>query len=352
MEKRIVPFDGIRAVAILLVFAAHALFFVIGWVGVDLFFALSGFLITGVLRRDQDDDHFWFRFYIRRATRILPPLLLTLVVSGLFFFPGRKELLLYAFFAGNIAEWLYRGHSITLGVLWSLAVEEHFYLVWPFAVRFLSRRSLMMLICGLVLAEPVLRALVTPHLSTFWPVFLLTPFRLDGLLFGSLLALLVERPSNQPLLQRWSGVVFFSIVLVWVLAATFYHFDRTDDSLIYNTFGYSLLALGATSLLSYVLFHPSGWIAKGLCFRPLVFLGVVSYSFYLYHVLVIKLFQRWTSAHHVAHDRLLTPFTFSITLCLAALSFYAYELPIVQWGKRISARSLNEAQLAEKVDAA
>ena len=352
MQERITSLDGLRAIAILLVFAAHAFFFVIGWVGVDLFFSLSGFLITGILRRDRIKDDFWSRFYTRRSTRILPPLLILLTVSGLFFFPGWKELLLYTFFAGNLAEWLYRGHSLTLGVLWSLAVEEHFYFFWPFAVRLLPRQMLIVLICVLVTAEPILRALATPHFSTFWPIFLLTPFRFDGLLLGSLLALLLEDPSKRPVLKRWSGPVFLSVAVVWSYAAAFHRFDRAGNTILFNSLGYSLLALGATSLLGYVLLHPVGWVAKALSLRPLVFLGVVSYGFYLFHVVIIKFIQRWTSAHHVAHDRLLTPLTFSVTLCVAALSFYAYELPIVQWGKRVSARNLNEALVTDRVDAA
>ena len=352
MDGRITSLDGLRAVAILLVFAAHAFFMTLGWVGVDLFFALSGFLITGILRRDRNQQDFWARFYTRRSTRILPPLVIALVIAAFAFSLSLKQIFLYTFFAGNIAETLHRGEGRTLGVLWSLAVEEHFYLVWPFAVRFLERRTLVRVACFLLLLEPVLRAALTPYFATFWPIYLLTPFRLDGLLFGSLLSILLENESNSPILKKWTGPVFLLTCALWAILSLSSRFDRASNSVIFNSLAYSLLAIGATSLLGFLLLHPLSRLSAVLSLRPLVFLGIVSYGFYLYHVIVIAAIRAWTTAYQIHHTRLLSSLSFLLSLGIATASFYLYELPIVRWGKQISSRSVRELSYVDQVDAA
>jgi peptidoglycan/LPS O-acetylase OafA/YrhL len=196
---RITQLDGIRGIAIILVFAAHSISFESGWIGVDIFFVLSGYLITGILRRDRNNERgFWAGFYIKRATRILPPLALCFAGTALLFTIDWHRLwYYYVFFAANIGETLYRGQSETLGVLWSLAVEEHFYLLWPLAVRFLTRKHLIWVLTAIVTGEPIFRAASTPWMTSFWPIYFLTPFRLDGLAAGSLLAIMLERDRTR-----------------------------------------------------------------------------------------------------------------------------------------------------------
>ena len=200
---RINSLDGLRGIAILSVLLIHHGLFNNGWMGVDLFFVLSGFLITQLLRKDRFEPLFWKRFYIKRATRILPPLVLT-VALGYAFTPGAKALIALGYllsFSGFIE--LTRHHILALGPLWSLAVEEHFYLVWPFAVRFLSRRHLFFVLAVIIVGVPLLRLFFSHPMpmAQLSPIYFLTPFRIDEMAFGCLLAVLLESQRATTFLQ-------------------------------------------------------------------------------------------------------------------------------------------------------
>ena len=190
MAKRIVQLDGIRAIAIAAVFLQHVFFIRLLWMGVDLFFILSGFLITGILieHKEQTLRGYFGRFYGRRADAFSPYLLFLSI--GLLFYGvwWLRHWYLYAFLMNLIAP---------LGVLrpgqfdplWSLAVEEQFYFVWPFAVYFLSEDGLAKLALAFMAAAPILRWTCTPWFSTEWPIYMLTPFRMDTLAAGALMAI-------------------------------------------------------------------------------------------------------------------------------------------------------------------
>ncbi|HTF65474.1 MAG TPA: acyltransferase [Edaphobacter sp.] len=183
---RIPRLDGIRAIAILLVFFYHhRLLGGSGRAGVDLFFVLPGLLITRILRASSSKDHYWSRFYLKRSIRILPPLALLFALCltldphmSLWTIAG------YSLFLGNVMNITRYANELFL-VLWSLAVEEHFYIFWPFAVKFLQRRTLITLVTCVLLIEPILRAAFTPYIQGE-TVYYLTPFRLDSLAAGSL----------------------------------------------------------------------------------------------------------------------------------------------------------------------
>ena len=149
--ERIPELDGLRGLAVLMVMAYHAFAYEmvreqwgglaralvwvtnLGWLGVDLFFVLSGFLITGVLLRTRQDARYLSNFYWRRALRILPLYFFVLLVIGLFYAHAGQFVLLSALFLVNWASLF--GVPLIYGPLWSLAVEEHFYLFWPWVVR-------------------------------------------------------------------------------------------------------------------------------------------------------------------------------------------------------------------------
>lgn len=196
MLMRLARLDGIRTIAILLVLLTHhRMITQVGWAGVDLFFVLSGFLITRILRSSFTQTTYWSRFYLKRAVRILPPFFILVgfcaIVSHHRSF---LSFLGYVLFLGNVMT-LTRFDNPLLGVLWSLAVEEHFYLMWPFAIKFIERRQLLLILSGVLLFEPLLRGLATPHLRGWTPIYFLTPFRLDSLAAGALMAILVEDAS-------------------------------------------------------------------------------------------------------------------------------------------------------------
>jgi hypothetical protein len=183
--------DGVRGVAILAVLFFHHHLLNSGWIGVDLFFVLSGYLITGILRRDREKPHYWECFYVKRATRILPPVLLLLIVWAAHLHVSATSLLWYFLFLGNFANT--SSHAIDkLAFVWSLAVEEHFYLFFPFAVRFMQRQALVRLLIATLCVEPLLRYGATSYLTGHLSIYYWTFFRLDGLAMGALLAIVLE----------------------------------------------------------------------------------------------------------------------------------------------------------------
>jgi peptidoglycan/LPS O-acetylase OafA/YrhL len=339
--------DGLRTVSVLIVLLFHHGLLAAGWVGVDIFFALSGFLITGILRSSASTPTYLRSFYAKRVTRILPPVLLLLLLVAL----QRRALslayLAYLFFAGNLIE-LSSSAIWQLSPLWSLAIEEHFYLAWPLAIRRLSRRTLIRLTLALLLTEPILRALATltlrhylgPQLRWNTPIFLLTPFRLDGLLAGALLALLLEDtriPTTLTLtLKRWSlptSAILFTLFLA--LEALIPTFRRTTDSLPFNTFAYTLTALASAALIAHLVLNPNAALTTLLARPPLVLLGRISYGLYLFQLPVKALLSTLLPHTNEAH---LLPLTLAATIAVATLSFRLYEKRCIAAGRRLASR--------------
>jgi peptidoglycan/LPS O-acetylase OafA/YrhL len=336
---RIDRLDGIRALAIVLVFLIHVNIGRFGWQGVPLFFVLSGFLITTILRRGRTNESFWGTFYVKRATRILPPLLIAFVAAFLFSTVAWHQVGLYElFFLANFAALIHPHGTASLTVLWSLAVEEQFYLFWPFAVRFLDRRQLIRLSVGVLIAEPILRAIASPFCETSWPIYYLTPFQLDGLAAGSLLALLVEDESTAEALRKWAGKMFGLIAATFVILSLLPGFHRDANTLIFNSLGYWLVYLGAAFLIAHVLLCPSSPISRILEWKPAVFLGSISYGFYLFHPVGITLLERLGVYLHFVHYRTLAPFGFVGIAFFSWLSFRYYEKPFIAWGKKVADR--------------
>ena len=308
--------DSLRGVAILLVVFYHGFFwsngltglsgiaklFVnltrIGWLGVNLFFVLSGFLITGILADSKTNKHYYRRFYVRRALRILPAFYALLLVLSFIPSQSRAYLTLSFFYLSNIAPLL--GIPMTYTMLWSLAVEEHFYFLWPASVRLLSARALMIYAMTIVCAEPFLRAW---YFLRHWPdgSGYLTWLVADGLAMGSILAMALRQP--QVTRKRLSLLVF----MVIGIAASMALFGARYGILTQRRLlGASLLltvaqlfflgALGLTLLLG-----TSGW--KGLVnVRVLQFFGEISYGLYLIHWLFFSAYDAvvhryWPTAH-------------------------------------------------------
>ena len=339
---RITRIDGIRAVAVVLVFAFHTGFVNYGWLGVHLFFVLSGFLITGILRRMRDEPHFWAPFYIKRAARILPPLLLVFGAAAYFYhaYPTRRPAVaLDMLFLSNVAQVLYPKSDYNLGLLWSLAVEEHFYLLWPIAIRFLSRTSILRILAVVIVLEPIARGIMTPFTHDHNIVFYLTPFQLDGLAAGSLLALLVENSANTAWLRRYSGwATFISGLLIATLYPLVPSFNRDVNSILFNSIGYSLIILFGFALLAFTLFHPKTLLVRILDHPWIVFVGTISYGIYLFHPLWLSFFIVKGHKHGIHHDKLTAPFALLTTILMAWLSFHFYEKPIIAWGRKLARR--------------
>lgn len=215
--------DSVRGTAILMVLLYHGLFWSAnvpalhgfsrvpilltqgGWLGVQLFFVLSGLLITGILVDSRERSHYFRRFYTRRARRILPAYLAILLVLVSLGTIQWRFLTISLLFASNLS--LMFGITPQYGVLWSLGVEEQFYLFWPLAVRRLSRRQITIFAAAIVLFTPLIRYWAFQNgLQT--GLYFYTWFIADGLANGALLALFLRtRPSRRLARLLGAGLV-------------------------------------------------------------------------------------------------------------------------------------------------
>ena len=291
--------DGVRAVAVLIVFVAHAGFshVVPGGFGVTVFFFLSGYLITTLLRIEQaaTGGVSLGAFYLRRSLRILPPLYLTLAFSGLLYALGLLEwmpvdaaaVLGQATFLTNYPH-LFGTERVLPVPLWSLAIEEHFYLVFPLAFilwlgRMYPRRAALacLAICLLVLG---IRCLNVWRLADYSLNYSWTHTRIDAILFGCCLGF-----WNNPVLERaraWKPKAWHVVAALGAILATL----AVRDPAFRESLRYSLQSAALFVVFAAVL-QARGPIGRLLASAPLRRLGLYSYSFYLVHMSVIALIQ-------------------------------------------------------------
>lgn len=267
------------------------------WMGVDLFFVLSGFLITGILVEDKGRPAFYRNFYARRALRIFPAYYALLAIVYLVLprtgLPAAVEYAsatsgdqawhwtyLSNFRIAWRAEWY--PHHVP-NVFWSLAIEEQFYLVWPLVVALCSRAQLARVCGALFLVALVLRLILAARPETNWITsFVLTPTRMDGLVLGALLALWMRRCPDAAARRPWAWATL-GLAAAPLAALTLYRPDQWRElpvqslrfSLVAVFFG-ALLWLGVTA-------RAGSWLQKILALRPLTFFGKYSYALYLWH---------------------------------------------------------------------
>lgn len=316
LRQRMPELDTLRGIAILLVLIYHGFapaqgtvafhgvarafleFAAIGWIGVGCFFVLSGFLITGILLDSKDRRDFFRRFYIRRALRILPiyvaVLLVLAILTAVHWSPAGESwryLGLSLLFLSNVAV-IFRIPT-TYGVLWSLAVEEHFYMMWPAAARYLSRRGVAVVAVTICIICPALRAASfmigkgmgwTDYGAYTWLVA-------DSLGTGALLAAALRSPgaSRRTSWRFLSGAYAASAALI-LFGARYGILSRS--TLIGMTLRQSALNLFFLGFLaSFLLIGSSRWEAW-VFISPLQFLGAISYGVYLIHSIVFGVLDR------------------------------------------------------------
>ncbi len=339
--KRNLCLDGLRGIAILGVTLLHHNLLNAGWIGVDLFFVLSGYLITSILRRTRDDLFFWSEFWVKRATRILPPFLMLICVAE-FFTPHSSihQMAGYTLTLGDILAYK-RPRFEVLRPLWSLAVEEHFYLLWPFAVRILKRKTLMYILASIIIIEPALRAFGSLHYGGWEVFYFLTPYRLDGLSWGCLLALAIESENVRLKIRDYSAFALVGLIALFVALQALLgsEFSRSNPTAFYNAAIYSIVAGASVALISYVVSHPTGFVGRVLSWQPIVFLGTISYGVYLYQVAISSVVMRTLHLSH--HQAFLVDLP--IILLVSWLSFRFYEEPFILWGRKYTERCVKRA---------
>ena len=313
--RHVPALDGIRGLALLGVAGSHlfpgtphgAVTRVIGGAlgygatGVDLFFALSGFLITGILFDSLGDRHFFRKFYARRVLRIFPLYYgvialyaLSALLLGMRYSRQLLSLALYLQNTGWVALplYAYAGPSeLPLAHFWSLAIEEQFYLVWPLVVFLLRRRRrLLIFCCGAFLLCPLMRAAFTFHGASFYAVHQNALLRADSLLIGGALALLLRSRVHDRVL-RWAGW----LVLIGVIAQISLHFvpKQAVNPLEYAVgYGLSYSFLSATFVGLMAIALRGGPVTRLCEQRTLRWLGKYSYGLYVLHLPLFTYLQQ------------------------------------------------------------
>jgi peptidoglycan/LPS O-acetylase OafA/YrhL len=353
MRDRITELDGVRAIAVGLVFLNHFaptksapwLDFPrnLGWVGVDIFFVLSGFLVTAILLKAVGNREGYFRnFYTRRALRIFPLYYLLLT--------GSLAIMLAAKDGAPLREmqlswgspfWLYAylGNVLTAVTnvsppdffvpMWSLHVEEQFYLVLPLLVLFLSRANLKRALIAAVILAPAIRGLLDwSHPGLPLLQFMLFPCRMDSLALGGLLAM---AQVDQDTMKRWRWpLVVTTACMLLIAVETFRRGGGTFDGHVERTIGYTLFDVACLAFIMSVLSLRGTAATAWLNWRPLQYVGMISYGFYLLQYPANGLFNRTAYLMGISTAALedtLVKFLAVGTICLvlSTISWYLWE---------------------------
>lgn len=391
--------DGLRAVAFCMVFLQHYIHLPWGWTGVNIFFVLSGFLITGILFDTRDTPHRARNFYVRRTLRIFPlyyGIFLAFLLSTPYFhwqwnwawlawplylgnflrflspraaiLGSRSNMVADAHLAGS-RSWL---PEVNFGHFWSLCVEEQFYLAWPWVVFWVRSRRALLWICGVtVVVAPFIRVAVQ-QIAPPWALaqelfYRVTPFQLDSLLLGGFIALLWRGDSSkdsgtQALLVRRkhmlkvAGIVaaIFAVASIVYLSRTINFSDRMwREHYPYPTWrltwGLTFINFFAAAVILCCV-RSRGWLARLLGLPPLRWLGRISYGAYVFHDIFRQLYVfidvklSVYSHFFIARQGLVMSILgFCFTLLIAWLSFRFFESPFLDLKERWTVRQTGES---------
>jgi peptidoglycan/LPS O-acetylase OafA/YrhL len=334
--KRIPQLDAVRGIAVLLVLLHNTdvypslhlgLIAGNGWMGVDLFFVLSGFLITGILLDTKQTERYFQNFYARRCLRIWP-----LYYSALLFMfvivPLLRPSEAHAIFAARSSPWwaypLFLQNFLIpvptsatglLGVTWSLAVEEQFYLVWPLVVRFCTEAQLRRIATAVIFVSPALRLYLSLHHVN---IYSNTFCRLDSLMAGALLAVVIRSADFHPSKLLTRAWILFLVSVPLALGIEMFHA---------RWIGFSVVAAASVSFVYLALFSTQKWLRAILTNRPLVYTGTISYGIYILEKIPVDVVK---VLHLDGHPLLSLTLSTGATFTLAAVSWKFLEKPFLK----------------------
>jgi peptidoglycan/LPS O-acetylase OafA/YrhL len=343
-NHRHLPLDTLRFVAVTLVFFQHAIpgGIWVGRSGVDMFFLLSGYLITGGLIRSEPGKGYFSNFYARRVLRIFPAYYLNILLAVIFM--GAAALPMVPWAVVFLSNFGYSSSSVgTLGPLahlWSLAVEEQFYLLWPLLLFFVRSVKMRWILIGVIIvAAPFIRLWLTETVN--WAsAYSMLPARADGLALGAAIALAQQQwgtqlfQAHRRLLTVAAGVM----ALVFLGANWAFAFPTTLHMTI--TLSASVIFFGC--VLAATIAWSGTRVATAMSFRPIVYLGQISYGIYLIHRWLIPYLQQF-----IAETWLVVIVAAVGSVGLAMLSFHLIETPINRWGKGLLSRRSRLAEPSE-----
>lgn len=352
--------DGLRGIAILAVILYHNFdftsYFRFGWVGVDLFFVLSGFLITDILLKTKEDKNFLRNFYVRRVLRIFPLYYMILLLYFIFI-PFLNQLnVQYNYYYNNqsmlwlhLQNWLYifnqkPDNSMLLNHFWSLSVEEQFYLLWPFAILAVkTNQRLIRFVLAVLSACVLLRFLSWSYFGNGYTNFHFQSMtRIDGLCIGSLIA--IWRSGD---IKTYKAKIFrLSFILLSVHAFLFL-LSKTFLKGIPNFpfLGYTSIAVIFGITVVYAIENKNSWIKIFLENRILKGLGKISYGLYVYHWPIMALLKLYLLNKIISLGW--TPYYSHVFISLAAttIAIVVSKLSYEYFEKRILA--LKDVMTAE-----
>jgi peptidoglycan/LPS O-acetylase OafA/YrhL len=370
VNTRIHDLDGLRGVAVLIVIALHvfkrASYFTenpiltsitgltaVGGVGVDIFFTLSGFLITSILLQARNEGNYFKNFYMRRALRIVP-LYLVLILFVLFLAPNVEPeftselsillpvLLLYQ------QNWIVplAGLHMTdyLGVTWSLAIEEQFYILWPFLVYYLNTKQLIKFSIWAISISFLARVagvIFFADIQSVSQFFYYNSFtRFEQIIIGALLALVFTYPEMKEKIRRFSPpafVIFFSIFVVLYLLSLPGLPNPGRSSIPLTIGGYTIVGLFSAALIGIFITHPPASLLRRFFQIPfLVAMGKYSYSMYLFHIPVALILMDifWQAGMRGGKIYLLyVGSAFLVTVVVALLTWHLLEKHMLELKK-------------------
>ena len=362
--KRFPQLDGLRGVAVLGVLwfhvpaiaGVHASFVFAtlgqqlksGFIGVDVFFALSGFLITRLLLRERDSTGgiAFKAFYLRRSLRIFPIYYASLAFCAVFMAIPARDLVFAALYASDY-NFAYVDAPVTilsspLAHTWSLAVEEQFYLVWPLLVALLpmrlGRMVTALVVPAIAVALAVLACLATRPAIAEALVFGAAPIRMLSLSLGAYLA---YRERDGAGLAGWQGDLLAVFGVVWlagVQAGRAMGYVATGAP--YHTLGNIGFAVLSMGILASMLARRSGLMRvpqRVLMTRPLRYIGRISYGLYLYHYIILSALSINHAEDGAPASRVAAALILSFGL--AAVSFHFIEAPLLRLGSQRRSRS-------------
>lgn len=357
--------DGLRAIAVLCVVIAHcAAYFTLpdtplsysiwnimlsGWVGVEMFFVLSSFLITGILIDTHKSSKFLQKFYIRRVLRIFPLyyLILLLCFAAFFFIPSPIDItathnLLFLFHLGNWEEIFGFPRYTVLNHFWSLAIEEQFYLLWPLLFLCTHKHNLSAMLCivGIVLINLSRLYFTLNPMPNMHTPYILTIHRADSLLAGALLCIMKHKNPDLFNLRTGLALLLGGLSLfLFVFVST--HVFVPSDPMVF-LLGLPSLFLIFCALIILALKLDAAHLARRcLNHSSLVYIGKVSYGIYVYHWIIIvgltynKLID-FPPEEFANNIILFTFIILALTILTAALSYRFIERPILRYKDRLA----------------
>ncbi len=309
-----------------------------GWIGVDLFFVVSGFLITTILLRLRDGGDSSWVFWGRRGLRILPLAMLYLLVlfaltwlgDPLKMLPHFEGWAWYALYLGNIHITLYGWQPLAIMILWSLAIEEQFYLVWPLLVRACRSHRLLWWSGGIMAVAPVVRAIML-SVADYPATYVFTLCRLDVLAAGAVVAVIFGNPKWQAEAARLCKRLapFASVLMLITFLVPFSPSLPEARPWFFSVFGYSWLAVSFAILLGASL-NADGFFGALLKSPVLTFLGRRCYGLYLWHVLIAGFVTAGLQPFHLGFY-VHTFLWLAALLIVASGSWLLFEEPILRF---------------------